>query len=294
MSSLVLLLFLAADDGSLEARARRANEEGMALAKANQLEAAIVRFKDAEQLLPRFEHQCNAGRAYALSKRWAQAWLFLDDCRVRGGKNVGPWVGTLVKQVEAELISLGHRPVALESEALVTVVLPTFAADERWRVLGSRTVWLPRERVELALTSEATSWTTAVPQNVERVVLKQPEPVETRPPELTVAPVEPPKPLVTAEVAPPRPSRWVGPLVLGGAGVVSLITSAFLFGVARASLDEANRLPAGVGFDAVSARYERERAGFYLLLGAGALAVVGGLVWWLLAPSAAESTPEAR
>lgn len=264
----------------------------MSLAKANQLEAAIVRFKEAEQLLPRFEHHCNAGRAYALSKRWAQAWLFLDDCRVRGGKNVGPWVSTLVKQVEAELISIGHRPVVLESQALVTVTLPSFAADERWRVLGSRTVWLPRERVALALTSDATSWTDAVAENVERVELKPPEPIEATPPERTVSPIAvAPQPLVTAEVAPPGGRQWVGPVLLGGAGAASLITSAVLYGVARASLDEANRLPVGAGFDAVNARYERERATFYVLLGTGAVAAIGSLVWWLLSPSSAERAP---
>lgn len=290
MLTLVLLL-LAADDGSLEARARRANEEGTALAKANQLEAAIVRFKEAEQLVPRFEHQCNAGRAYALLSRWAQAWLFLDDCRVRGGKNVGPWVAALVKQVEAELISLGHRPVVLESEALVTLTFPSYAADERWRVLGRRTVWLPHVRVELVLTTESTSWTDAVTENAEHLVLKPPEPIPSPPTPVVLVPspeVHPATPNVSTVLAPlpePPPRSWVGPVVLGATAVACFIASAIVFGIARQSLEEANGLLAGAGFDAVNARYERERAAFYGLLGAGSALAVGGLVWWLLTPS---------
>jgi len=299
--SFLILLLLSAEDGSLEAQARRANEEGTALAKGNQLEAAIARFKDAERLVPRFEHHCNAGRAYALRRRWLQAWLFLDDCRVRGGRNVGPWVGTLLTQVEGELRALDHRPVVLMSEALVTVSFPSLAADEKWRVLGRRSVWLPRARFDLSLATETTSWTVVVPSNVDEVVMKPPSAVATSStpnpndaapkaePRAFVEPVLTPAPqsvaqpvVVTKSVEPER--HWVGPLVLGSVAAASFIASGFLYGVARGSLDEANWHGPGPGFDAVNERYERERGAFYGLLGVGAGLALTGLIWWLVVP----------
>jgi hypothetical protein len=299
--SFLILVLLAAEDGSLEARARRANEEGMALAKTNQLEAAIARFKDAEKLVPRFEHHCNAGRAYALRKRWPQAWLFLDDCRVRGGRNVGPWVAALLTQVEGELRQADHRPVVLMSEGLVTVSFPSLAADERWRVSGKRTVWLPRTRFDLSLATEMTTWAGVVPPKADEFVVNPPpapiadsqprdpppRPATSEPPVLTPTPdpVAQPAVVTTAPLPAVESSRpWVGPLVLGAVAAASLISSGFVYGVARQSLDEANALGPGPGFDAVNSRYERERGAFYSLLGAGGVLGVAAFIWWLVLP----------
>ncbi len=106
------------------------------------------------------------------------------------------------------------------------------------------------------------------------------------------APVRPPIP-DDAVRSSRSPSR-LGPLVLGGSGIVAGGVGTLLVLSAR---EQANTLEADCGSRCPPARWEteqtKERIGG-VLLGVGAAAVVGAIVWWVLQPRVGERTTAGR
>jgi hypothetical protein len=78
---------------------------------------------------------------------------------------------------------------------------------------------------------------------------------------------------------PAAPSRRVGPWATVGAGVASLAAGVAFAVKARASADDADAAANPAGYTRARAEWRSQRTASAVLLGAGALAVAGGLTW---------------
>ncbi len=297
-----LLATLALADDAAD-KALALNKEGTRLAEQGRFADAIARFKSAEALLPRYQHHCNIGIAYQDSGQLPQALLFLQSCVARAGKNASPALKGRLAKLEVQLNGALWGTLVVTGERLRVAVAPW--ADEEWVVDGQRTFVLEAGSTSLLVRSaEGVSWTQ--PATVEagastKLTLVPPPP----PPVVAAAPPEPapqPKSFVASPLAPapPRaaetattittpaaaPSRRIAPWLVAGTGAVLLAvgTGTYFAAAGQASSFTATTPEAGLG------GYRALVVTTYSSWGLGAVALVGGLVWGLVA---GPSTPVA-
>ncbi|MFT3712834.1 MAG: hypothetical protein QM817_34715 [Archangium sp.] len=301
MSHLVLALLLSQSAPSdLEKRALEASARGVEHARAGRFEAALEQFKQAEALIPRRENLCNIALTYGRMKRWPQAWLFLEECRLRSvGTQPPTWFKDALATAEHQLSIGPYALVVVRATEDATLVLfPGLGLEEAWKVVGERKVWLTNGAQDLRFRQRELEWTqhieaaaglvvsavapppvvAVVPEKVEKTEPDKVEPDKTD--NTTKTDIKTEKTVLTE---PPPPSRpLAGPLVTGGLGVAAAIVGTIFYGVARGSQAEANALEAGPAFDLVAERFGRERVVTYGGWIAGAALVVTGVVWWLV------------
>jgi hypothetical protein len=202
------------------------NKEGTSLAEQGRFDDAIVRFKAAEVLLPRYQHHCNIGIAYQDSGRLPEAQRFLQSCVARAGKNASPAVKARLSTVEAALRGPTFGALVVKGSSVRVAFAPAF--DEAWVVDGQRRFPLAAGSVDLAVSSlSGATWSrrvdvaagkeTVVDLGTGSVPLV-PAPVTTPP---TVEDTPAPSPVMTPTPLPPAAPETAAP----GATIVSPATS---------------------------------------------------------------------
>lgn len=151
ISVLVLLLSSAALADEVADKALALNKEGTALAEQGRFDDAIVRFKAAEVLLPRYQHHCNIGIAYQDSGRLPPAQRFLQSCVARAGKNASPAVKARLAAVEATLRGPSFGVLVVKGASVRVAFAPVF--DEAWVVDGQRRFPVASGFVDLTVSS---------------------------------------------------------------------------------------------------------------------------------------------
>lgn len=281
-----------ADDASDKALAL--NKEGTKLAEQGKFTDAIERFKSAELLLPRYQHHCNIGIAYQDSGKLPQALLFLQSCVARAGKNASPASKTRLSTLEARLKGAPWGTLVVTGEQLRVAIAPW--ADEEWIVDGQRSFVLEPGPVSvLVKRRDGTSWTQAATVETGRTVtlalapppppvvehVKEPTPtVVIAPPEPKVEPT-PPRPEPVKVVAPVE--RPLTPWIVAGTGAALIVLGTITFFIASSQLTS---FPSNTPESALTG-YRALVVTTYTGWGLGAAALAGGLVWGLVAGSAA-------
>lgn len=298
ISTTLIASLALADDASDKALAL--NKEGTKLAEQGKHADAIERFKSAEVLLPRYQHHCNIGIAYQDSGKLPQALLFLQSCVARAGKNASPASKTRLATLEAKLKGAPWGTLVVTGEQLRVAIAPW--ADEEWVVDGQRSFVLERGAVSLLVKRrDGTTWTQ--PASVESgasvtvaltpppppppVVTKQPDPV--KPPEQQPEPVKQTPPLSEPVklVTPVEPAaRPVTPWIVAGSGAGLLVLGTITYFVAASQVTS---FPSTTPESALTG-YRALVVTTYASWGLGAVALAGGLVWGLVAGTAAPVT----
>lgn len=93
--------------------------------------------------------------------------------------------------------------------------------------------------------------------------------------------------LARVDATPTMPARGVGPYVLAGAGVASLVAAGVVYGLSLSARDDRDTACTARGCLPVSlehnARYEDLTLATNVALGVGGALVVGGALWWTIA-----------
>ena len=210
---------------------------GLAARRAGQDAAALTAFERAYALAPRVSVQAQIGFALQALGRWVEAERALDAV----SQSQDAWVQRHRATVDASLAAvrghLGWLVIDVEpagSEVRVEGASIAAGSPVR-RPVGSVTVsaahadHYPAERAVEIRAGETTR---------ESIVLRlrAPEPAAAPIVPAPVAPVAPP-PVVHVDVITAPPLRWVGPVVLAGAGVATLGLGAGLWFARNVALD---------------------------------------------------------
>lgn len=283
-----------ADDASDKALAL--NKEGTKLAEQGKHADAIERFKAAEVLLPRYQHHCNIGIAYQDSGKLPQALLFLQSCVARAGKNASAASKTRLATLETKLKSAPWGTLVVTGEQLRVAVAPW--ADEEWIVDGQRAFVLEQGPASLLVKRrDGTTWTqpvTVESGSTVTVALAPPPP-----PPVAVAVVTPPEkkpePVKEPPPPPPEPVKIVAPVeapgpltpwIVAGSGAALLALGTITY---FAAASQVTSFPSTAPESALTG-YRALVVTTYASWGLGAVALVGGLVWGLVAGNASSVT----
>lgn len=194
-----LILVLATTRGvraqDVAREAERLTQEGMALARTNRFDDAILRFRASERLVPRGANDCNIGLAYSMMERHPQALLYLDSCTHREGKDLRPWVPELRAKTRRALergkyaeINLVTEPVAARVTVAAWGPESSFTAPRLfWLPLGDHTL---RVQATGHLDSERkVAIATTSPQRVQIELAATPEPPKPATPSPPITPL---------------------------------------------------------------------------------------------------------
>ena len=275
------------DDVSQRAQARaRADElaqDGNDLGRQGQLDAAIVKFKQAYKLFPRALYACNLGLAYVRKTDWARAHSFLSLCRSRWdadeGSTLQPWVNQRIDESVNALRAGAFGQVRVTAQpADAEIRVSAFSSDEV--IAADRVVWLPQGEHTLTVSREGYVTRT---QTVD-VARGQ----ET---EAAIA-LEQEAAAVPAVVAPSRiePESERGPLpwIVLGSGAAAIVAGGVFHAVAMGTKSDAEEIPPGDAFEDKVQTFKIQRALTVGLYGVGAAAVGVGLFLMLRSPGSAD------
>lgn len=245
--------------------------KGEDLAKQGKWTEAIENFKAADKLEPRAKHACLIALAYIRRELWPQAEVFLSVCQQRASTAdpVPDWVPLARQQLDERLakakvatVSIRVKPEALASQAAIGV--SSFEPDETF---APRAIHLPRGKHLITATvpgREPAQQTLEITDDAPRDVILD---FDVKPAPLPLAPVS-----ITSS---PSKVPWVvmaagGAIMLGGAGY-HLVK----FKGTRDDLDAATT---GAQYDALSSRFDAQRATTIALYGVGAAVIATGVV----------------